>query len=58
MNRQNSHGMTEDGQRNDTNTPLYWTDGRTTKYIELLNCLMAGLMSVNAHGEQKRLTLR
>ena len=33
------------GTTKDTKTPLYWTDGRTTKYTELLNWYTVGLKS-------------
>ena len=35
--------MQEEVQRKDTNTPLYWTDDRTTKYTGLLNWRTVGL---------------
>ena len=38
--------MQKEGQRNAaTNTPLYWTDGRTTKFSKLVNVYTVGLTS-------------
>ena len=34
--------MPKEEQRNVANTPEYWTDGRTTKYTELLDWYMVG----------------
>ena len=37
-----------DAKQNAASTPLCWTDGKTTKYIELLNWYTVGLMSVSS----------